>query len=158
MLTTPDGALLLTAGTGAGNGPDIDAITVIDLSQKPTRSSDLVLLGNSPETIEISPDGRWIAALVMNGSNLAPTDPNFSRQGELRLLEREGKTFKHRQAVKVGRIPEGAAFTPDGRYLVVQCHADRKLWVFRVGRKGVSDTGLRLDVPGNPSGMGTHSR
>lgn len=153
VLTTPDGRLLLTAGTGAGNGPDVDALTVIDLKANPPRTTDLVKLGVSPESIELSPDGRWLAAVMMNGSNLAPTDPLLTDHGQVVLFERVGATFRHRQTVNVGRIPEGAAFTPDGRHLVVQTHPDRRLWVFDVGRSGLRDTGLRIPVPGMPSGM-----
>ncbi|MBL9170715.1 MAG: hypothetical protein JNN07_23485 [Verrucomicrobiales bacterium] len=153
VLTTPDGQLLLTAGIGAGNGPDMDALTVIDLEATPPRTVDLVKLGISPESIELSPDGRWLAAVMMNGSNLAPQDSLLQDHGEVVLLERAGRTFRHRQTVKVGRIPEGAAFTPDGRHLVVQCHPERNLWLFEVTKRGLRDTGLRISVPGMPSGM-----
>ncbi|MBM3848201.1 MAG: hypothetical protein FJ405_18185 [Verrucomicrobia bacterium] len=153
VITTPDGALLLTAGTGAGNGPDMDAMTVIDLEAKPPRTTDLVPVGNTPETIEISPDGRWVVSLLMNGSNLPPGDPNLKDHAEMRVFQRSGRTFRHRQTLKIGRIPEGAAFSADGKWLAVQCHPDRKVWVFRMTRSGAVDTGLKIDVPGMPSGM-----
>ncbi len=43
--------------------------------------------------------------------------------------------------------------TSDGKYLVVQCHADRELWVFSVSRGRVKDTGQRIKVPGMPSSL-----
>lgn len=158
VVITPDSELVLTAGAGAGNGPDVDALTVIDLTANPPRTTDLVKLGFSPESVELSPDGRWLAAVMMNGSNLAPTDPILTDHGQIVLLQRKGKTFQLKQTVNVGRIPEGCAFTSDGRHLVVQCHPDRKLWIYEVSKSGLHDTGLRVDVPGMPSGIRAQPR
>jgi DNA-binding beta-propeller fold protein YncE len=156
VVITPDGDLALTAGTGAGSGLDADAITVIDLKSFPDgpRAIDYVAIGAAPESIEISPDGQLLAATLMNGSNVAPNDPRLSKNGGLDILERRGKTFAKTQSIPVGRIPEGVAFTADGKYLVVQCHPDRQLWIFEVRSGGtVADTGKRLDVPGMPSSV-----
>jgi len=35
--------------------------------------------------------------------------------------------------VEVGRLPEGAAFSPDGTYLYVANDLDDDLWTFKVG-------------------------
>ncbi|MBI1839326.1 MAG: hypothetical protein HYR88_00545 [Verrucomicrobia bacterium] len=155
---TPDGALALTAGEGFGNGGDIDALSIIDLTATPPRTAEHVPLGRAPETVELSPDGRWLAAVLMNGSNLAPGDPFHTDHGQIVLLERSGKSFRKHQTIDVGPIPEGAIFTPDGRHLVVQCHPEQRLWVFEVSKRGLKDTGLRISVPGRPSGLGTIAR
>jgi DNA-binding beta-propeller fold protein YncE len=150
---TPDGELGLTAGQGMGNGVDLDALSVVDLRSEPIRTIDYVPLGSVPESIEVSADGRLVAAVTMNGSNLSPTDPNYSPNGEVILLSRRGSSFRKTDALRVGRIPEGVAFTSDGRYLVVQCHPDRQLWVLGVRRGRLRDTGVRVDVPGMPSSL-----
>ena len=153
VLVTPDSQLVLTAGEGAGNGGDKDALTVIDLTADPARATDFIALGTGPETLDLSPDGKLLIAVIMNGSNLLPTDPWRTEHGQIVLLERSGKTFKRRQVMEVGRIPEGAVFTPDGRHVVVQSHPERKLWILDVTRSGLVDSGLRIDVPGMPSGL-----
>jgi DNA-binding beta-propeller fold protein YncE len=150
---TPNGELALTAGQGFGNGVDIDALSVVDLKGANPRTIDYVPLGAVPESIEISPNGRLLAAVVMDGSNLAPSDPNRTTAGALVILERRGRTFVQSQRLPVGSIPEGVAFTSDGRYLVVQCHPDRQLWVFSVKSGRVKDTGHRITVPGMPSSL-----
>jgi len=153
VVITPDGELGLTAGAGAGNRIDRDALTVVDLKTAPIRTVDYVALGAVPESIEVSPDGRWVAAVVMDGSNLSPSDPNHTDSGRLVMLQRTGRTFRVRQEVAVGRIPEGVAFSPDGRYVLVQCHADREIRVFEIRRGRVRDTGRRVRVPGFPSSL-----
>jgi sugar lactone lactonase YvrE len=69
------------------------------------------------------------------------------------LLARRGKTFRVVGEHPVGRIPEGVAFTSDGKYLIVQCHPDRELWIFSLSRGRVKDTGQRIKVPGMPSSL-----
>ncbi len=150
---TPDGALGLTAGMGTGNGLDADALTVVDLKATPPRTVDFVTLGAVPESIELDPTGRTLAAVLMAGSNFPASDPRSAAHGELVLLRRSGGTFRVNQRLKVGRIPEGVAFTSDGKYLVVQCHPDRELWVFALKRGRAKDTGQRIRVPGLPSGL-----
>jgi DNA-binding beta-propeller fold protein YncE len=153
VVITPDGELALTAGLGYGNGLDRDAITVIDLKAKPMRAIDYIPIGTGPESIEISPNGKLLAAVVMNGSNLAPGDPNHSNNGSVVLLSRKARTFRVVEEHRVGRIPEGVAFTSDGKYLVVQCHPDRELWIFRVKGGHLKDTAQRIKVPGMPSSL-----
>ena len=79
--------------------------------------------------------------------------PNYSARGELVILRREGRTFRVTERHAIGRIPEGVAFTADGRYLVAQCHPDRELWMFSVERGRARDTGQRIRVPGLPSAL-----
>jgi DNA-binding beta-propeller fold protein YncE len=153
VVIAPDGQLALTAGMGFGNGIDRDAVTVIDLHSKPIRAIQHVTIGSVPESIEISPDGKLLAAVVMNGSNLAATDPNHSKHGGVLLLARKGKTYHVVEEIPVGRIPEGVAFTSDGKYLIVQCHPDRELWIFSVNGGRLRDTGQRIKVPGMPSSL-----
>jgi DNA-binding beta-propeller fold protein YncE len=153
VVIAPDGELALTAGQGSGNGRDRDAVTVIDLKSKPMRTVDYVPVGAVPESIEISPDGKLLAVVVMNGSNLDAADPNYNRHGGLVLLARKGKTFSVVQEIAIGRIPEGVAFTSDGKHLVLQCHPDRELWLFSVKRGRAKDTGQRVKVPGMPSSL-----
>ena len=150
---TPDGELGLTAGTGFGNGVDQDAITVVDLRAKPMRSIQHITIGSVPESIEVSLDGKLLAAVVMNGSSLPPNDSSHTDRGGLEILARRGRGFEKIQSLPVGAIPEGVAFTADGRYLVVQCHPSRELWLFRVEGERVSDTGQRIKVPGHPSSL-----
>jgi DNA-binding beta-propeller fold protein YncE len=153
VVITPDGGLALTAGQGYGNGLDRDAISVIDLTARPMRTLEYIPVGAVPESIETSPDGKLLAAVVMNGSNLGPSDPNRSNHGALVLLARRDKSFRVVEEHAIGRIPEGVAFTADGKYLVVQCHPDRELWIFSINRGRAKDTGQRIRLPGMPSSL-----
>ncbi|GMQ80472.1 MAG: hypothetical protein BMS9Abin04_467 [Planctomycetia bacterium] len=149
---TADGQLALTAGAGQG-APDADALTVVDLAARPIRTVDYVTIGSGPESIEVSPDGKLVAAVLMNGSSAPAGDPRRTPNGLLVLLARRGKTYTPVQRVAVGRVPEGVAFTSDGKYLLVQCHPAREIWVLRVSDESVEDTGQRIKTPGFPSSL-----
>ncbi len=153
VVITPDGEAGLTAGQGYGSAIDSDALSVIDLKATPMRTVDYVPVGAVPESIEVSPNGRLIAAVVMAGSNLPADDPHRTENGAVVLLSRKGTQVELEQTLPVGPIPEGVAFTSDGEYLLVQSHPSRAIWVFEVKRRRLKDTGLRIEVPGMPSSL-----
>jgi DNA-binding beta-propeller fold protein YncE len=149
---SPDGAFALTAGSGQGL-PDTDALTVIDLKADPPRTTDYIPIGSGPESMEVSPDSQLAVAVLMEGSSLAMDDPRHEDHGKLTILARIGSTFEVVQTLPTGPIPEGVAFSPDGKYIIVQCHPTRELWLYRVDGKNVIDTGERISVPAMPSSL-----
>ncbi|MSU36212.1 MAG: hypothetical protein EXS36_14165 [Pedosphaera sp.] len=153
LLITPDGELGLVAGLGFGKGVDVDELSIIDLRAREPRTIDHVPLGTVPESIELNPDGRLLAAVVMDGSSLPPGDPLRTDKAHLIILERKGKTFVRRQRLDFPPVPSGVVFTGDGRYLVVQCHLERELYIYAVHGSHVRDTGQRIPVPGMPSSL-----
>jgi DNA-binding beta-propeller fold protein YncE len=150
---TPEGALGLVAGAGNQNGPDADILSVIDLAVSPVRTIDHLIVGTGPESFDISPDGRLLAVVLMEGSNVSADDISRTEHGALRLWRRSGKSFVKLQDVPIGRIPEGVCFTPDGRYLVVQEHAAKRLVIYKVAAEGAKDTGVHIPTPGFPSSL-----
>jgi len=153
VVITSDGKIVLTAGTGFGNRADHDAVSVIDAASNPMKTIDYITIGAAPESVEITPNGKVLAVVVMNGSNLAPENPAHGTKGALEILLREGNSFQKKQTLPVGAIPEGVAFTSDGKYIVVQCHPSRELWIFEMKGNSANDTGVRIKVPGMPSSL-----
>lgn len=153
VVFTPDGQFVLTAGQGAGNGTDTDALTVIRRHGDEFQTVDFVPLGASPETLEVSPDGKLVAAILMNGSNLAPGTNGYTDHGRLVILSRRAERFVRTQTIPVGRIPEGVAFSPDGRTVIVQCHPERELRLYPIRRGRVETNYQRIAVPGFPSSL-----
>jgi len=153
VIITPDGKLAITSGAGFGAPTDRDAVSVIDLSANPPHTAQHITTGSGPESLEISPDGQLLAVVTMDGSNLAEGNPAKTQAGGLYLYQRKGNQFELSQEIKTGRIPEGVAFTGDGKYLIVQCHPDRELRIYAVNDGQVKDSGERVKVPGMPSSI-----
>ncbi|MBT5925357.1 MAG: hypothetical protein HOH33_01925, partial [Verrucomicrobia bacterium] len=122
VVITPDGHYGITAGAGSGDPIDPDALTIVDLQANPPVVIEHITIDPVTESLEVSPNGKLIAAVCMSGSNLPEGDPNRTELGSMVILKRTRKGYEVSQRLLTGRIPEGVAFTSDGKYIAVQCH------------------------------------
>ncbi|WP_213959859.1 YncE family protein [Variovorax sp. dw_954] len=132
---------------------DVDTVTLVDISRRPFRAVQHMTVPSLPEAAAISPDGRWIAAQSMDGSNLKPDNPGRREHGKLVLFE-----IRNGQAERVGELPageggQGVVFTADSKYILVQFNVEKQIAVFAVDAGKLRDTGERLAVPGGPSSI-----
>jgi DNA-binding beta-propeller fold protein YncE len=56
--------------------------------------------------------------------------------------------------VEVGGVPEGAAFTPDGKYLLIGNFLDQDISILKVDGSTITNTGKRFKLPGHPASVG----
>ena len=152
---TPDGKLALTADNGNNGGSDgnVDTVSVIDLEAKPERVIDKVVVGDAPEGFAISPTGKLAVALLLRGSNNATSEFFYNRNGSVVVLKIDGKKVTKIGEVEVRGLPEGAVFSPDGRWLYVGNFMDEDISVLRVDGETVTNTGTLLKLPGKPASM-----
>jgi len=152
---TPDGKLALTADNGNNGGSDgnVDTVSVIDLEAQPARVIDKVVVGDAPEGFAISPTGKLAVAVLLRGSNNAKTEWFYHRNGSVVVLKIDGKKVTKIGEVEVRGLPEGAVFSPDGRWLYVGNFIDRDISVLRVDGDTVTNTGTLVRLPGGPASM-----
>ena len=152
---TPDGRLALTADNGNNGGSDgnVDTVSVIDLEARPERVIDKVVVGDAPEGFAISPTGKLAVAVLLRGSENAKTEFFYNRNGSVAVLKIDGKKVSKIGEVEVRGLPEGAVFSPDGRWLYVGNFLDSDLSVLRVDGDTVTNTGTLIKLPGRPASM-----
>jgi DNA-binding beta-propeller fold protein YncE len=152
---TPDGRLALTADNGNNGGSDgnVDTVSVIDLETQPARVIDKVVVGDAPEGFAISPTGKFAVAVLLRGSNNAKTEWFYNRNGSVVALRIDGKKVTKVGEVEVRGLPEGAVFSPDGRWLYVGNFLDSDISVLRVDGDTLTNTGTLLKLPGRPASM-----
>ena len=152
---TPDGRLALTADNGNNGGSDgnIDTVSVIDLEANPARVIDKVVVGDAPEGLAVSPTGKLAVAILLRGSNNATTEFFYNRNGSVAVLKIDGKKVTKVGEVEVRGLPEGAVFSPDGRWLYVGNYMDSDISVLRVDGDTVTNTGTLVKLPGKPASM-----
>jgi DNA-binding beta-propeller fold protein YncE len=152
---TPDGKLALTADNGNSGSSDghVDTVSVIDLEAKPERVIDKVVVGDAPEGIAISPTGKIAVAVLLRGSNNAKSDWFYNRNGSVVVLRIDGKKVTKIGEIEVRGLPEGAVFSPNGRWLYVGNFMDDDISVLRVDGETVTNTGTLLKLPGRPASM-----
>jgi DNA-binding beta-propeller fold protein YncE len=154
LSVSPEGRWAVVANLGRGTG-DADTVSLIDLGREPWRVVDTVSVGQTPEGIQASPDGRFAAVTVMNGSNKPPGSP-FHGPGLVRMLRIADGRLSVVSEARVGAWAQGAAFSLDGRTLLVGNTADREVQVLRVSEEGrLTDTGARIGVSGGPAALRT---
>jgi DNA-binding beta-propeller fold protein YncE len=132
---------------------DADTITLIDVSTRPYRAIQHCTVPSIPEGVAISPDGRWIAVLAMNGSNLPGGHPGRNERGRLQLFEVRNAQAERVADLPAGESAQGVVFTDDGRYVLAQFFVERCIAVFAVNGGALQDTGVRIEVPGGPSSL-----
>ena len=150
------GDVAVVANIGIGQG-DADTASLIDLQAKPPRVVDTVTVGQTPEGLKMSPDGRYVAVTVMNGSNKAKNSPFLNDHGLVVILDTSGKKLTKVTEGKVGHWCQGAAWSKDSKTLLVQCMVQNELQVFSFDGKTLTP-GVPIKVSGGPAGIGTADR
>jgi DNA-binding beta-propeller fold protein YncE len=152
---TADGRLGLAGNNGASGASDgqVDTVAVIDLEANPPRVIDQVVVGDGPEGLAVSPKGGYAAAIILNGTGNVPRKAFFATDHSyVSLLEIKGKKVRKVSQTDVGGLAEGAAFSPDGRYLYVGNFLDEDMTVLQLkGGKLVKVGSLKL--PGHPASL-----
>ncbi|MEO7192631.1 MAG: YncE family protein [Vicinamibacterales bacterium] len=154
---TPDGALAIVAHIGAGATGGTDTLGVIDLRAEPIRAIGQLAVGSTPEGLAISPDGRYVAVTVMNGSNNPRQSPLFRDFGLLRILALRNRTLVPVTEARIGHWCQGVAWNQDSRRIVVQCMVEQQLQIFGFsGRTLTPEAPLKLSA--GPAGIRTADR
>lgn len=153
---TDDSRMAIVANLGYARG-DSDTLSLIDLTLQPLRVVETYSVGQTPESIVLSPDGKMLAVVTMNGSNKAESSPFFSPNGRITLYRVLRDRLQYLSSANVGPWPQGAAFSGDSRTLVVQSMTERNLWVLEVGSSGMElrDTGQRVPLGGGGAALRT---
>lgn len=76
-------------------------------------------VGVSPESMVVSPDGKFIVTANLKGSFLNSSDSRFTPGGSLSLLGFDGSVLSNFGEFPINAMPEGLAFDATGRHLIV---------------------------------------
>jgi DNA-binding beta-propeller fold protein YncE len=150
---TPKGEAAVVANMGAGGG-DADTISVIDLKAEPARVVSTYTVGQTPQGIRLSPDGKYVAVTVMNGSNKSPESPFFNRNGLLQVWTRNGTQLAKTAEMPIGHWCRGIAWSSNSRTLLVQCMVEEEIVVARFSGRALEKAGS-IKLKGGPAGIRT---
>jgi DNA-binding beta-propeller fold protein YncE len=148
MAIAHDGSLAVVANVSQGRG-DEDTLSIVSLSAPFPRVVNTVSVGQTPEGIALSPDGKWCAVALLNGSNKPVHSPFFNPYGLLLLLRVQGTTLTRISELPIGAWPQGLVFAADSQTLLVGSMAERNVRIISVAPDGaLEESGPRLSLPG----------
>ncbi len=142
------------SGNIGGGGRDVDTVSLIDLAPAVPRVVDTVAVGLTPEGLKMSPDGRYVAVNVNEGSNLSRKAPGYHVQGLVQVWRIDGERL-----VKVAQAPvaawgQGIVWSRDSRRLLVQCMVGQTIEAFDFDGRRLRHTAT-LAMPAGPAAIRT---
>lgn len=132
---------------------DADSVTLIDVSRSPFRAVQQISVPSVPEAVAISPDGQWIAAQSIDGSNLLPDNPGFRPKGRVTLFKLHQGHAEKVNEVADGNSSQGMVFTADSKHLVVQFNVEKMLGIYSLQDGHLVDTQRRIKLDAGPTSM-----
>jgi DNA-binding beta-propeller fold protein YncE len=154
MSSAGDYAVVGNIGMGGG---DADTVSVIDVRAKPPRVVSTTTVGQTPEGISLSPDGKFLAVTVMNGSNKPKDSPFFNDYGLLRIFALRNGALSPVTEAKIGHWCQGAAWSRNGKTVIAQCAVDKDIRVFAFNGRKLTP-GKTLVMQSAPAGLRTAER
>jgi DNA-binding beta-propeller fold protein YncE len=153
---SPRGDVAIVANIGNGPTGGVDTLTVVDLTTQPPRTVGGVFAGIVPEGISLSPDGRFLAVSVQNGTNVPRSAGWFHDSGLVKVYRLDGQTLTLVTEAAAGRWCQGLAWNRDSSTLLVQCAADQQIEVYGFDGRALTRR-APIKVGGSPTGIRTAS-
>jgi len=149
-----NGAFAIVNSLAGGPTGDSDSVSLVDLTAKPPRVVDTIgVLGSTAEGLKIAPDSSVAAVVVHNGSNRPKESPFYHDGGKVVIVRVNGKTLSRVAEAPIGHWSQGAAWSADGKTLLVGNMLEKDYWIFSWDGQSLKDTGQRLKVNGGPVGI-----
>jgi DNA-binding beta-propeller fold protein YncE len=150
---TPDGktAVVGSLGDPKGNG----MLTIIDLSSTPPgKIVGTADIGHeSLEGMMMSADGKWIAGVAHAGSTRPKDAPQYKPAGVVVLYKLDGGKLTKVSEAPIGAWSQGAAFSKDGKTLVVGNMIQKNMQVFKNDDGKLTDTGQTIPTGGGAAAV-----
>lgn len=135
-------------------GPRIGTVTVIDM--KTNAVVNTLEVGPTPEHLVLSPDGKYMEVTVVNGSSSKPAAPGYHDFGLLKVFKVDGAKLTPVAQAQTGRWGQGAAWSRDGKVILLQGAISRTIEVYRFdGHSLTRDANATLSMPGRPGAIAT---
>ncbi|MGJ8692984.1 MAG: YncE family protein [Thalassotalea sp.] len=156
----PKGRYAVVANTGNKGLPDgnIDTVSIIALKGAMSHVVNTISVGDGPEGLAISPDGKYVAVALLQGSGKPFKDSFFyNERGGLVVYSYQNFQLKEINRFNVGGFPEGVAFSKDSTHLYIGNIVDKNIEIFSLVNEQFFKVDNEIKLPGQPVSMGSSS-
>jgi len=154
--TNLGGALAAPGSTSEQHKHQPGTVSVSDIATGKLVTSQEV--GDTPEHVVMSGDGKYIAVVLVNGSAVVPTDPKWNKVLSLLKIYKVGEdgTLTLAGSAETGNLCQGATFSRDNKTILQQCAGDRDIEVFHYdGTTLTRDKAATISVGARPGSIAT---
>lgn len=149
---TPDGRTVIAANTSTDGNGSLTTLALIDATGANPHVVGFTTVGQGPEGLAISPDGRWVAVPLLNGSSALHAAPGYHPNGVLQVFALSGQGLTLVGEAHLGAIPEAVAWSPDSRWFYVGNYNDKNLQVLQMQNGHPVDV-QTVPLPGQPASL-----
>ncbi len=105
----------------------------------------------------MSPDGKYIAVTILNGTASVRSAPNFATVlGKLKIYAVNGPRLSFVAEADTGHNCQGTNFSYDNRTILLQCATEKDISMYRFdGRALTRDMGATLTFDARPGAIAT---
>lgn len=116
-----------------------------------------VEVGALPEAVVISPDSKYVALVIGNGSATVKNAPNYNQvYGKLSVFGIGPGKLEHIADAQLGHACQGAVWSDDQKRLLVQCSVERDIRVYDFDGKTLTERPeMALQMVSRPGAMVT---
>jgi WD40 repeat protein len=115
-------------------------------------------VGDGPENLILSSDGKYMAVTILNGTASVRSAPNFNTVlGKLKLYAVNGPKLTFVGEADTGHNCQGAVFSEDNKTVLLQCATEKEIELFRFDGKSLTrDMGATLVFDARPGAIATN--
>lgn len=146
------GPRFAVVGNIGGGGRDVDTISLIDLAGAAPTVIDTVAVGLTPEGLKMSPDGRFVAVTVNNGSNMPRASRRWADHGLLQVWRIAAGRLAKVAEVPMGGWGQGIVWSRDGHQILAQAMIGNRIQSFGFD-SGRLTPGPALTLSGGPAAI-----
>lgn len=132
---------------------DSDSVSLIDTSVYPFKTVQYLTVPSTPEGVAISPDGKWIAVLSMDGSNLPKGSTGQHLQGKLTLFAIDKGKARQVNEVPAATAGQGVIFTKDSQHIIAQFNVEKQLVVYQIKDKKLIKLPDTVELTAGPASI-----
>ena len=133
--------------------PRSGTVSVIDVrSNKLVNSIDV---GNTPENLALSADGKYLVLTIGNGSSSRPDSPGYHAFGLLTVYKVDGSNLTKVAEAQNGGWGQGATWNKNHTVILLQSGIDKDIEVYKFDGKSLTKQPTTFKFDSRPGSIAT---